>query len=138
MTQPTATTLERLRGVAAQLIPGDRNSPSVEQVPHFDDLLSRAIEAIGRERPALEAAVAGLPPTLDLITLGTFAEEHPASFELLAATVAGAYFMSPEVLESIDYPTRARSAAPFDLAADELATGILDPVLNRGRRVRMP
>jgi hypothetical protein len=123
-----------LRQVAAILLPGDGNSPSANDLPDYTDLLSRAVEAIGSESDALEGALSSLPERPTMAVLEQFSIDHPKSFELVAATVAGAYFMSPTVLTSIGYVIGERSAARFDQAAEELGTGLLHPVLERTSR----
>jgi hypothetical protein len=62
--------------------------------------------------------------------------EQPATFAVLATIIAGAYVMHPQVLRAVNYPGQHRNPAPFDAAANELATGILDPVLNAAPVIR--
>jgi hypothetical protein len=50
--------------------------------------------------------------------------------------VIGAYFMSPAVLAALGLPTGDRRPAPLDQAVDELSSGILDAVLDRGSPVK--
>lgn len=130
--------LDRLRAIAAVLIPGLGASPPATDLPDLDELLSRAAAALGRELPALRDGIARVPAEVDWAAIVRLADEDPTAFDVIGAVVAGAYFMSPTVLRTIGYPTGPRSAAPFDLAADELASGILSPVQTRGSRVRMP
>ena len=40
--------------------------------------------------------------------------------------------MTPQIMELIGYPGQHRDAAGLEDAANELDTGILDPVLERG------
>lgn len=54
------------------------------------------------------------------------------TFQALSAIVCGAYLTVPEVRTRIGYPGQNHDPAPFDLAADEIMDGILDPVLERG------
>ncbi len=126
----------RLREVAAILLPGDGNSPPAGEVSELPALLVRAVAAIGREADVLRRCIARLPATLDWQALESFSRDDPSDFDVLSAVVAGAYFMSPVVLDSIGYPRGPRRAARLDQAADELATGLLDPVLNRRSMVR--
>ena len=122
----------RLRAVAAVLIPGDGDAPAALDLAEFDDLLQRAATALGPDLPALRDAVRRLPDDIDVKTLKVFSESEPEHFSLLGTAVSGAYFMSPAALTALGYPTGPRTAPPFDLAADELASGILDPVIARG------
>lgn len=128
----TTAQLQELRSTAEVLIPGDGVSPSPAALHDFDELLGRAAAAMEPELPALSDALSALPSKIDWVTLRRFAESDGPRFELIATIVTGAYFMSEPVLESIGYPTGNRAAAPFDLSAEELASGILDPVIDRG------
>lgn len=127
-----ADQLEELRSTAEVLIPGDEVSPPPAALDDFDELLQRAVAAMEPELPALSDALSALPSEVDWATLKEFAESDGPRFELIATVVTGAYFMSEPVLESIGYPTGNRAAAPFDLSAEELASGILDQVIDRG------
>ncbi|HUA04940.1 MAG TPA: hypothetical protein VMB27_13640 [Solirubrobacteraceae bacterium] len=132
----TAEQLAQLRAVAATLIPGSDLSPAAAELTDLDELLERAAVALGSQLPAVLAALATLPAEVRWEGMAEFASADPAAFELVSTLVAGAYFMSTTVLKSIGYPTGPRSAPPFDLAADELATGILEPVIARGSVLR--
>lgn len=130
--------LAALRAVAIVLIPGDDRSPAAESLTDLEDLLQRAATAIGAERASLHNAIAMLPDGVTWDSIGKFADDEPVAFELISTVVAGAYFMSPIVLKSLGYPVGPRSAPPFDLAADELSSGVLAPVLERGRTYVLP
>ncbi len=119
----------RLRAVAAVLVPGDGDAPAALDLAEFDDLLQRAATALGPDLPALREAIRRLPEDIETVTLTVFSASHPEDFSLIGTAVSGAYFMSPTALTAIGYPTGPRTAPPFDLAADELASGILDPVI---------
>jgi hypothetical protein len=121
-----------LREVAAVLIPGDGEAPPALEVPEFDELLERAAVALGPDLPGLHEAIEGLPDGIDGATLKSYYENDGARFGLIGTAVSGAYFMAPAALSAIGYPTGPRSAPPFDLAAEELASGILEPVIERG------
>ncbi len=54
------------------------------------------------------------------------------TFDPLSSIIAGAYFMTPQVKDLIGYPGQHRDPAGLEDAANELETGILDPVLERG------
>lgn len=126
----------RLRRVADILLPGTPNAPAATALTNFDQLLTTAVKALGSESILLDQALRRLPETLNWDALKRFAETDRDSFELISTTVVGAYFMSLEALQSIGYRTGPRRAAPFDQAADELGSGILEPVLNRDSTLR--
>lgn len=134
----SAWELQQLRGIAAVLMPGDQDSPASTDISEFDELLGRAAAALGPELERLHGALEMLPPDLDWEAVRGFAAAEPSAFEVISTVAAGAYFMSPAALRSIGYPTGPRSAARFDLVADELESGILEPVIARGPRVRLP
>ncbi len=127
---------ELLRAVAVALIPGDATSPPAADVPELDGLLTDAATALGVGFGALRDAVGRLPDPIDWTTLARFAQEDRVAFDQVATVASGAYFMSTAVLASLGYPTGPRTAAPFDLAAEELGSGILDPVMAAGSRLR--
>lgn len=121
-----------LRRVAALLVPGLSPSPAANDLAEYDDLLQQAAIAFGVEFPALRRAIRALPADIDWSMLRQWSIENEDDFELVSTAVTGAYFMSPEVLLSIDYSTKRRSSAPIDQSVNELSDGILDAVLARG------
>jgi hypothetical protein len=125
-----------LRAVAAVLLPGDGTAPPAVALPDLDANLTRALAAVGREAPVVLRAVTGLPDPLDWDTLRDWSAANAEQFEALATVVAGAYFMAPEALDAIGYPHGPRRRAPHDQAVEELGSGLLDPVLDRGPTVR--
>jgi hypothetical protein len=125
----TADEIATLRSVAAVLIPGSEGSPAATELADFNELLDRAASALGAERVVLRDSLRLTPPAATWDQLADLAEREPAAFEIISTTVSGAYFMSPVVLQSIGYPTGPRRAAPYGLIADELESGILEPVM---------
>ncbi|WP_375479770.1 hypothetical protein [uncultured Jatrophihabitans sp.] len=129
---------DQLRAVARVLIPGDGHSPAANELNDYDELLRRAVDALGPEADALCHALTRLPANVELAVLEGFALDEAAAFDLISTAVAGAYFMSEHVLQSIGYPVGARHAAPHDRAAEELGNGLLDPMLARDPLVVLP
>ncbi len=141
MSQPahlSADEIARLRSVAATLIPGSDDSPAATDLADLSELLDRAAGALGSELPLLHDSLRLLQSEITWGELSNFATHEPVAFEIVSTVVSGAYFMSPIVLQSIGYPTGPRRAAPYGLVADELDTGILDPVIARDSMVRLP
>jgi hypothetical protein len=134
----SAQELSRLREVASVLLPGFNNSPAATALPELDALFQRAAKALGPELFALQQALEDLPPSVEWNTLLKFSHTEHAAFDVISTAVAGAYFLSTEVLQSIGYPTGPRSRAPIDLAAEEIGSGVLEPVIARGSIVRLP
>jgi hypothetical protein len=130
--------LSQLRGVASVLLPGLNDSPAASTLPDLDVLLQKAAKALGPELSVLQQALESLPPSVEWNTLLRFSKANQADFDVISTAVAGAYFLSTEVLQSIGYPTGPRTRAPIDLAADEIGSGVLEPVIARGSIVRLP
>jgi hypothetical protein len=124
------------RAAAAVLLPGSGDSPAPADLADFDELVQRSAAALGGEAQALARAVDGLPVDPAWSDLEALAVRDPASFEIVSLLVVGAYFMSPEVLSSLGMPSDERRAADREQVVDELGTGILDAVLERGCPVR--
>ena len=128
--------LDRVRATAAVLLPGSADSPAADAVPGFDELVLRAAGALEDMGPALAAAIDILPAEPTWANVSAFADREPSSFEVVALLVVGAYFMSPSVLGSLGLPTGARHRANPEQVVDELSTGILDAVFERGSPIR--
>ena len=128
--------LDLVRATAAILLPGTSESPSPNALPDFDELVQHAAGALGGVGPALATAIDALPPEPSWENLAALAKRDPTSFELVALLAVGAYFMSHQVLGSLGLPTGERRPAHREQVVDELSTGILDPVLERGSPVR--
>ena len=128
--------LDLVRATAVILLPGTSESPSPNALPDFDELVQHAAEALGGVGPALAAAIDVLPAEPSWENVAALAERDPSSFELVSLLAVGAYFMSPDVLGSLGLPTGERRPAHREQVVDELSTGILDAVLERGSPVR--
>lgn len=142
--EPGLTELERttLHRVADTLIPATDVDPRPTSLDDYDSWLDRAAAARGEHADVLRgtlAAVASVPDAGLWDALRSLDGEDPAGFQVLSAVVAGAYLMHPAVRAIIGYPGQVRNPPRFDEAAEELADGILDPVIDRGSiYVRVP
>ncbi len=136
--QPRFTSGQRaaLHAIAAVLLPGDADAPSARDVPDFDANLDRGLPAMGAGAQTVLQALDRLPGELTWDSVRTWAAADPDHFEAVATLVSGAYFMSPAALDAIGYPHGPRRRAPHDLAAEELGSGLLDPMLARPSMVR--
>jgi hypothetical protein len=132
----TREQLDRVRAVASVLIPGSPASSPAAGIEDLDDLLQHAAVALDSEARTLAAAIEALPDEASWESVSDFAAADPSSFEQISLLVVGAYFMSPSVLASLGLPTGERRPANREQAVDELSTGILDPVFERGCPVR--
>lgn len=128
--------VDHVRAAAVILLASPSDSPALDALPDVDELLQQAAAALGNKGQVLAAAIDALPPEPSWENLSAFADGDPESFELVALLAVGAYFMSPAVLDSLGRPSGVRRRASHDQAVDELSTGILDAVLERGCPVR--
>ena len=128
--------LARVKAAAVVLLPGSAASAPAANLPNFEDLLEHAAFAVGGGGRALATAIDALPDRLSWESLSAFAEADPASFGDISLLAIGAYFMAPSVLEGLGLPTGERRPASREQAVDELSSGILDPVFERGCPVR--
>ncbi|MEV5650641.1 hypothetical protein AB0L57_20535 [Nocardia sp. NPDC052254] len=128
--------LDRIRGVAAVLIPGASVSVPAPSLADFDDMVQCAAAALDGQSRALAAAIEAIPAEPSWQNLSAFADADPSSFEQVSLLAVGAYFMSPAVLDALGLPTGNRRPAKPEQVVDELSTGILDAVFERGCPVR--
>jgi hypothetical protein len=134
---PPLTALERatLHRVADTLIPSTDADPAPTSLDEFDDWLDRAVAARAEQAGQLRSTLANLAD-VDAANLWdalkTLDRSSPEDFQVLSAIVAGAYLMHPTIKELIGYPGQHANPPGFSEAADQLADGILDPVIDRG------
>jgi hypothetical protein len=123
-----------LHRVADQLIPANDENPAGSQAEGYDLWLDRCIAARRDATDELVSTLDSLGNCADLD--GALRDLHVmdpnGAFHLVSSIVAGAYLAGPDVRERIGYPGQFRDVARFDEAANELADGILDPVIERG------
>jgi hypothetical protein len=123
-----------LHRVADQLVPAAGANPSATQAPGFDGWLDRCIAA---RRDAIDLLLSTLDRLagagdLDQALRALHADDAEGRFHLISSIVAGAYLAGGDIRRLIGYPGQFRQPARVDEAAEELADGILDPVLERG------
>ncbi len=128
--------LDRVRAVAAVLIPGTTDAVAALSLEDFDDLAQRAAAALEGDDAAIVDAIEALPEEVTWESLAAFAEKDASSFDQVSLVAIGAYFMSGVVLASLGLPTGIRRPAKPEQVVDELDSGILDPVFERGCPVR--
>ena len=126
----------RLGQITNLLLPGDDAAPAAADLADLDELLRRAVRAVGREVEVVERALDLLPEVPTWEALEGLDTSDPAVFEVLSSVCAGAYFMSPTALDAIGYPHGGRKPAPKDQIVDELETGVLDAVMEGPSRLR--
>ena len=127
--------LATLLRVADTLIPAAGPNPKASDAENYLKYLELALAARRDAFAAVTAALQSLAavPVEDLrAALRDLWATDKGTFDPLSAIVAGAYFMTPQIMELIGYPGQHRDTAGLEDAANELDTGILDPVLERG------
>ncbi len=127
--------LATLLRIADCLIPAAGPNPAASDAENYLKYLHLALAA---RADAFDVVMAGVAALTDIsggelrAALKKMWATDKATFDPLSAIVAGAYFMTPQIMELIGYPGQHRDAAGLEDAANELETGILDPVLDRG------
>jgi len=131
----TETELAALLRVADCLIPASGPNPKASDAEQYTSYLQLALAA---RADAFDAIVGGagrlaeIPDAALWEALKKMSADDRVTFDPLSSVVACAYFMTPQVMKLIGYPGQHRDPAPLELAADEIGSGILDPVLERG------
>jgi hypothetical protein len=130
-----ASERDALIRIADVLIPARGDDPPPSATPDYVRHLERALAARGDAFEAVTASATRLAALDDerldqeLRALHARADD---TFQALSAVVCGAYLTVPEVRARIGYPGQENRPPPFDQAAEEIMSGILDPVLARG------
>jgi hypothetical protein len=127
--------LATLLRAADCLIPASGPNPAASQAQEYGAYLQLALAARADVFDTVLSAIATLTDVADdqlLAALKRMWAEDKTTFDPLSAILAGAYFMTPQVKELIGYPGQHRDPAGLEDAANELETGILDPVIERG------
>jgi hypothetical protein len=121
--------------IADTLIPAAGPNPKASDAEQFIPYLYLALAARADMFDAVLKSVNELADVADhqlYSALKTMWAEDKFTFDPLSSIIAGAYFMTPQVKELIGYPGQHRDPAGLEDAANELETGILDPVIERG------
>ncbi|MDX8356480.1 hypothetical protein [Sphingopyxis terrae] len=131
----TPLEIETLRRIADTLIPPGEGVLSGSAVPEFEDLVTKAAAILDKGFADLVALLEELAPQPcgDMWqALQAIAARDEPAFYTLSTVIAGAYLYSREVREQLDYPLPHRNPPGFFDAAEELSSGILDPVMGGG------
>ncbi|WP_280250053.1 hypothetical protein [Nocardia abscessus] len=121
--------------IADCLIPAVGPNPAASEAQDYGRHLELALAARADAFDTIVRVideVAGVPDEQLRAALKQLWAEERAAFDPLSSVVAGAYFMTPQVKALIGYPGQHRDPAGLEEAADELGSGILEPVLERG------
>ena len=128
----SAEAIAKLVRLGEALIPASGSMPSFSDLPAHEDLLRTAIKACGYSDEAVKDALDAIPEVRDLEAAKAFSLDHPVQFEVVSVLISGAYFMSPDVLELLDYPVERRHPAEMEEFLEEYQTGIVNAVTERG------
>lgn len=135
----TDTESADLRRVAAVLIPPVGDRLGGDQVAAFDDDVAEALAVLD---PVFDDVVAALAAIHDVSTTELFGAlremdaDAPQLFHPLSLLVTAVYLYSAEIEAELGYPHPHRNPVGMTEAADEIDSGILDPVVERGSIVR--
>jgi choline dehydrogenase-like flavoprotein len=118
---------------AAQiLVPAHGGRPGAADEPAFEQMLHTAADARADAFQALEAVIAKIAP-LDQADLDKemrdLLTEDPKAFQVLSTVIAGAWLLTPTARHRIGYHGQERKLAGVLEAADQIGSGLLDPVL---------
>lgn len=128
--------IARLRSLAEVLIPAHDVMPGAGSVQDFDLWLERAIRASGHSPEELQAAVAALPTRIDWDGAKALSRTRPDDFAVLGRLVSAAYYMAPDVLNKLGFPSDRRDPAGAEDFAAELETGLFEEMLSKPPRFR--
>lgn len=125
--------LATLRRIADTLIPPGDGLLSGAGVAEFDALAAQAAAILNKTFDLLAAVLKRLEnvPENELWdVLKSLSEADDAGFNTVSTLLVGVYLYSAEVKAQLAYPVPHRNPPDFFDAAEELSSGILDPVMS--------
>jgi hypothetical protein len=125
--------VELLARVSDVLLWSSRGALVPSRLDGFAEWTQRAARARCRDLDHVAAALSAVDPADVEGSLRRLDAAAPDEFELISSIAVGAYTMHPDVMAAVGYPAPQRAPIPFDQSADELSSGILDPVLDSSR-----
>lgn len=131
----TEVELQTLRTIADTLIPPQGEFRSGSAVSKFDQLITKAAAILDKHFHLVTGLLEELrltPETEMWERLKKLEAEDGEGFYVLSTLIAGAYIYSDEMKSELNYPAPHRNPPDLFDAADELSSGILDPVIERG------
>lgn len=129
----TAEEMATLRRIADTLIPPGDGLLSGAGVAEFDALATKAAAILDKTFDLLADILKRLEnvPQDELWdVLKSLAEADDAGFNTVSTLLVGVYLYSDEVKAQLAYPVPHRNPPDFFDAAEELSSGILDPVMS--------
>jgi hypothetical protein len=131
----TAEEMATLRRIADTLIPPGDGLTSGGSVAEFEALATRAAAILDKSFDALTAVLetlANVPQDALWETLKSLSEKGDVGFNTVSMLLVGVYLYSDEGKAQVDYPPPHPNPPGLFDAADELSSGILDPVMSGG------
>ena len=123
------------RRVADVLIKSDGENLGGGELEGYEDLLHEALAIVDPDLVQLPELVRGFDdvPEPDLYGhLKEMSSSEPKNFAVLSTLIAAVYLYSPQIEAKHAYPHPHRNPIDINQIADELETGILDSVMERG------
>ena len=121
-----------LTRVARVLVPAHDGRPGAADDPAFEQMLATAADARADSFAKLQSTIADLAALHeDGLEKGIrdLLARDPGAFQVLSTVVAGAWLLTPAVRDRIGYHGQVRKLADVVEAADQIGSGLLDPVL---------
>lgn len=125
------TTLAR---IADSLVPETGSSPAPSSEADFGAEVDVALDARADAFDIIVsvlAALADVPAAAVLDRLEALHADDPAAFQAVSTVVVGAWLLTAGTRARIGYDGPRSTKAGLEEAADEISSGILDPVLER-------
>jgi hypothetical protein len=138
MTDLSAQEVVLLGRISDVLLASSRGALVPSELPDFGAWTARAARARCRDLNLVTTALSVVDADDVEGSLRRLDATPGDEFELIASIAVGAYTMHPDVMASVGYPLPQRAPIPFDQSADELSSGILDPIVENDRTLLRP
>jgi hypothetical protein len=121
-----------LAALADVLIPAGADLPSGSQAGVAERWLDEVLTALPEVAEPLGALLDALAAGEPAAAVARLQREDPGGFDLLCTVVAGAYFLNPEIRQSIGYPGQQAVPIQVEDPPDYEQDGLLASVIARG------
>jgi len=123
-----------LAALADVLIPAadDHELPSAGQAGVAERWLDEVLSVLPEVAEPLATLLLGVAEEEPYAAVARLQIEDPVGFDLLCTVVAGAYFLNPEVRQSIGYPGQQAVPIVVETPPDYERDGLLASVIARG------
>jgi hypothetical protein len=121
-----------LAALADVLIPAGEGMPSASQAGVTGRWLDEVLEILPETEGPLQVLLTSVSSGNAEREVARIQKEDPFGFELLSSTVAGAYFLNPEIRQAIGYPGQQAVPIVPETPPDYEQDGLLASVIGRG------